>query len=184
LLEEEAKTGGEEPVPVSRAKTRAKALRIAGYLAMNAGDINKATALSEQSYFLFKSIKEDDKGGLAYSIWNLGHIAFLKGDLIQSEKLMEESLNRFREEGDRFGEGECYVVFGLIALSQRKYEQARRYYETNLVLRKEIGDQDGAAYMLLSLGEVLLFQHRFENARPIIQESLQIASVITIPSPK
>ena len=178
LLEAEAKTGGEEPVPVVRLKTRAKALRIAGYLAMNAGDINKATVLSEQSHSLFKSIRDDGKDGLAYSIWNLGHIAFIKGDLPRSEKLMEECLNIFIEEGDRFGEGESYMVFGLIALSQRKYEQARMYYEMNLALRKEIGDQDGAAYMLLSLGNVFCFQHKFENARPLIQESQQIASVI------
>jgi predicted ATPase/DNA-binding SARP family transcriptional activator len=178
LLKAEANSTGEEPVPITRAKIRAKAIRIAGYLAMNAGDIDKATAFSEQSHSLFKSIKDDGKEGLAYAIWNLGHIAFIKGDLSQSEKLMEECLEIFKEAGDRFGEGESYMVFGLIALSQRKYEQANRYYEMNLALRKEIGDQDGAAYMLLSLGNVSCFLHKFDRARLLMTESQQVATAI------
>jgi len=91
---------------------------------------------------------------------------------------MEECLEIFKEEGDRFGEGETYLVFGLIALSQRKYEQANRYYEMNLALRKEIGDQDGTAYMLLSLGNVSCFQHKFDRARLLMTESQQVAAAI------
>ncbi len=178
LLEAEAKSTGEEPVHVARVKIRAKALRIAGYLAMNAGDIEKATIFSEQSYSLYKSIKDDGKIGLAYAIWNLGHIAFIRGDLSQSEKLMEACFEIFKEEGDRFGEGESDLVFGLIALSQRKYEQANRYYEMNLALRKEIGDQDGAAYTLLSLGNVACFQRKFDKATLLTTESLQVAAAI------
>jgi predicted ATPase/DNA-binding SARP family transcriptional activator/Flp pilus assembly protein TadD len=178
LLDEDAKKEAEEPETVLSLKIRAKALRVAGYMAWNTGDNNKAAILSEASQALFERLGDDGKQGLAYSKWNLAHIVFVNGNMTHSELLLEESLRLFKEVGDRFGEGECYNAFGLITLCQNKFERAIFYYEMSLALRREIGDQDGAAYMIFSLGYVALRQHQFENARHLFEESLQVASAI------
>jgi predicted ATPase/DNA-binding SARP family transcriptional activator/Tfp pilus assembly protein PilF len=175
LLDEES---FQAPLLTPGIQIRAKALRVAGYLAWNAGENGKAARLAEASRVLYESLGEDGRQGLAYAIWNLGQIAFMTGDFTRSEKLVGESLVIFKDVRDRFGESECYNTLGLIALSQRRFEQTRGYYQMDFTLRKEIGDQDGTAYVLQALGNLSMAQHQFEDARRYFEESQEFASVI------
>ena len=80
---------------------RAEALSAAGNLAAYAGDGLRAQPLLEESLALFQAF--DEPWWIAYVRMNLGVTAVQQGNADRGLTLVEESLARFRELGDRLG---------------------------------------------------------------------------------
>ncbi|MBK6774067.1 MAG: tetratricopeptide repeat protein [Ignavibacteria bacterium] len=111
------------------------------------------------------------KGNMLY--W-IGSCKMSVGDYEQSKKYLEESLEIYKETGDKNGIALSVQCLGTVADSQGDYEPARKYFEECLTIKKEIGDKSGTASSILSLGNVASNQGEFEQAKKYYKESLEI----------
>jgi predicted ATPase/DNA-binding SARP family transcriptional activator len=168
----------EKPASLGRTLIRANALKVAGEMVLNIGELEQGTIFLEESRTLFKESGTDGKKGLAYSLRNLHGMARSKGDVIQAKALLEESLALSTEEGDLFNIGECLRFLGSIAIEQGDLVQASRLYQENLALRKEIGDLDGEALAYMWMGWFYMDLFDIEKTRSLFKKGLQIGSLI------
>ena len=157
----------EAPLP----ETRAKALRMLGFLRMFQSNPEGAIAPLQESLKIYEDFGPAGKQGKAYAIWGLGTAASYKGDSAISKALTEESLALFREIGDKFGITECLNTLGDIALTEGDYDQAKLLWEESLVLKRERGDQDGIAFSLAQLGNIAFLEGDFQRATPLYEEA-------------
>ena len=178
LLLAEAEAPGEIPAPFAQVKTRAWALRVAGYFAFCLWDFRKAAVLSERSRNIFASLGPEGKRGYAYAQYTLAEIAEDHGNPLQAKILFEESLAIFQEVGDQFAISECLEFLGMSAYRDQKFEQARKYFEEDLAIRREIGDQDGTANVLYLLGKREARQNEYGKARKLWEESRKMFSQV------
>ncbi len=116
---------------------QAKALRVAGRLALDQGDYAQATALSEESLALSREL--GDKRSIAASLRNLGVVARLQGDYGQARALHEESLALFRELGHKVGIAEDLERLAAVARSQGQAARAARLWGAAEALREALG---------------------------------------------
>jgi predicted ATPase/DNA-binding SARP family transcriptional activator len=157
LLSCEVDDRHEKPISSARAHKRAKALHVAGYLASNLREDQKAVQLNNESRILFQDLGSNGKSGYAYALLFSGCV--------------KESLAIFKEIGDKFYMAECLTVMGNNLKENQEYIRARMFYEESLGLKKEISDQDGVAWNLFHLGEVAFLQNDYEKARILWDES-------------
>ena len=53
-----------------------------------------------------------DPDGLAWSLYDLGHLAFVRGELAQANPLLAESLALFRDQGNEYGCQRALISLG------------------------------------------------------------------------
>ena len=80
-----------------------------------------------------------DEEGIAYSLYDLGHLAYIQGDLAQAESFLEDSRTRFQERGNKLALGRVLLSLGYVTREQGRPEQATVYYKASLAehARKE-----------------------------------------------
>lgn len=99
-----------------------------------------------------------DREGLAWSLKELGNLAYVKGDHGAAKIAYEESLVHCRAIDDRHGMAGVLHNLGSVALGQEDYARARQLYEESLTLERELGDRTGEAITLNGLGTAARFQ--------------------------
>jgi len=99
-----------------------------------------------------------DREGLAWSLKELGNLAYVKGDHDAAKTAYEESLTHCRAIDDRHGIAGVLHNLGSVALGQEDYARARQLYEESLMLERELGDRTGEAITLNGLGTSARFQ--------------------------
>ncbi|MFN8496967.1 MAG: tetratricopeptide repeat protein [Anaerolineae bacterium] len=151
---------------------RARALRWAGVLADQQGDLTTARAMLEESLALYKELGET--GGMANVLHNLGRLASRRADYATARPLLEAALALRRELGAERDSAISLSVLGYIASAQGDYSAAQRFYEESLALHRRVGDPWGAANALLGLGEVARSGGRYEDAAQRYAEALQV----------
>ena len=151
---------------------RAKVIHGSGVLAWRQGDYERATALVEQSWALYREL--GDTRQLAYCPNVLGLIAHHQGDDARAVRLLEESLTLFRELNDKRGIAYALNILGLIAHRQGDNERAAQFCEESLRLRRELGDQRGVALVLRLLGGVVLHRGDLKTSAALYKESLGV----------
>lgn len=154
---------------------RGKALCIVAILARYQGDFHYAVATCEESLALFREL--GDPSGIANSLYRLGYVAWMRGDLNTARKYYEDSLaisgrEEWREQC-RDARSETLYNFALLAFFQKDTSMARLLIEESLDLSRELGDQYNVASALSILGWVLLLQNDVVGARTLQEESLQ-----------
>ena len=77
-----------------------------------------------------------------------GGLAKMLSDHASARAYFEESLNIWKEIGDRRGIATSHNNLGEVARSQGDYASARAYHEESLTIYWEIGEQRGVAYSL------------------------------------
>jgi ATP/maltotriose-dependent transcriptional regulator MalT len=167
---ERALAGGEGTVTSSRAK----ALKAAAGLTVYQADTDRGEALCQESLTLCREL--GDTEGVAYALYLLGYVAWLRSNLAAARSLLEEALVLWKEAGDK--DGIAYALFDLASLSalQGAYARARVLYEEGLTLCKAEGNQRGIAHALCRLAEILLVtQDDQEAVRALLAESLALA---------
>lgn len=150
--------------------TLAKALHGAGVLAWRQGDYARATEAIQQSWVLYKTLK--DKKGMAYAPNVLGLIAHHQGDDARAKTLLEESLTLFRELEDKRGIAYALNILGLIAHREGDNLRAEKLCEESLALRRELQDKRGVALALRLLGGVVLHQGDLKRAATLYKDGL------------
>jgi predicted ATPase len=160
------------PPAAAPAAVRAEALRGAGILALQQGDLTQAAQLCAESLALYSQI--DDKVGCAGVLNSLGNAKREQGDHGVAIALYEQSLAFYRELQDKLGIAVVLNNLGLTAYRQGNLGRAARLYEESLTTRREVGDRQGIAYTLGRLGEVVCEQGDLYRAATLGEESLAI----------
>ncbi len=151
----------------------AEATRTLGQLALFQPDYVTAHEALQQSQRLFNEVGDHSEAN---------RTAFFRAILAQqsstsaeSEQMMRDALEQFRQSGDRTWEGIGLFWLGIYAANTKRdpYEAEALLREALPVLR-EVGFQSGVAMTLGNLGEVLLDQGRIAEAEATIRESLAL----------
>ena len=166
--------GGSEGVS---AAMRAQAFSVAAMLANIQGDTDHSEKLAEEGLALYRKL--GDKEGIALALYELGHIAWLRGNFVLAGSLIAESLGISREMGDRVSV--AYSLFNLAGLANIRGEYAKgsAMFEESLALFKELGNKRGIALSLLQLAE-LLFVSQGDQTRIhlLLEEGLALCKEV------
>lgn len=100
------------------------------------------------------------------------------GNYAQARLYVEQALVRFREVGDRRGEGLTLNMLGLILVSQGERSESMNCFEASLELRRAVGDRQGEGLTLVNLGILALRLGDYDRAHEFSQEALRISHEI------
>jgi predicted ATPase/transcriptional regulator with XRE-family HTH domain len=159
---------------------RASALHVAGVLAYEQSDYDRAIALYEESLALRREL--GDRQGVAAMLNNLGIIAVQRDEYLRAIPLYEESLALRRELGDRRGQASVLTGLGVVAHLQGNYAQARRIHTQSLWIKRELGDILGRAISLHNLGVGEFQLGNYARARTLCEKSMAIARELQVTS--
>jgi len=113
----------------------------------------------------------------AYALLEVGHVAS-GTDREESRGWYEQSLDLFRELGDRYGTALTLYALGEVTRQLGNYEDAQRFHEEGLATREALGDQRGIADSLGGLSSIAAYQGRFEEGERLIRQSIAIRQEI------
>jgi predicted ATPase/DNA-binding CsgD family transcriptional regulator len=152
---------------------RVKALSAAAYLVNIQGDTDRAGVLAQESLVLSREL--GDTPGIAFSLYLLGHVDWLKGNFAAVGSLLREALALFRQVGDQDRVAYCLYNLAELASIQGAYARALALYEESLALFKELGNKRGIALSLLHWAEVLFnVQGDQAKIRTLLEEGLAL----------
>jgi predicted ATPase/DNA-binding SARP family transcriptional activator len=101
-------------------------------------------------------------------------LAGRQGDYAGVKEPIEESLNLWRELGDKPGLANALGILGDTCLLQANYAEAQTAYEESLALFQEIGEKRGIAAMTTNLGNVANSIGDYATARQHQEASIAI----------
>ncbi len=100
------------------------------------------------------------------------------GGHAQAHAYADQALARFRQVGDRRGEGLTLNMLGAIISAQGDMPSAMDCFEASLELRRTVGDRQGEGLTLVNLGAIALRLGDYDLAHACNQEALQICNEI------
>jgi predicted ATPase len=153
-------------------EVRARALRGAGSLAVQQGDLARGIALCEECLALFREL--DDRAGIADNLIALGNAARNQGDYERAVACYQESLAYFRAAGDALGVSVVLNNLGMTAQHQGDLATAEALYTESLQRRRALGDVWGIAFLLNNLGDVARYRGDLDRATALCEESLAL----------
>ena len=149
------------------AAVRARALRGAGELAWQQGDLARATTLAEESLALRREL--GDKQGIAFALHNLGIVAHQQGDYRGRRPCMRRA---WPCSGSWGTQGIALAQQpGDVAEAQGDYARATALYEESLALFRERGDTWGIATSLNNRGRVAQTQGDYARATALLRRA-------------
>jgi predicted ATPase/DNA-binding CsgD family transcriptional regulator len=151
---------------------RAKALNVAGDLALGQHDTDQAEVLCRESLALYREL--GDKQGIAASLSLLGWVAQRRFHREVAYALQAEGLTLSKELGDKRGIAEALRGLSSLAFSQGAYERAYALKEESLALFRELGDTWNIAYLLAQVANVASYQGNYAKAYPLAEESVAL----------
>ncbi len=95
-----------------------------------------------------------DTWGIAYSVSNLGTLAYMQEDYPAARSLFLEGLALARELGNKRAVAISLNNLGNLTYMQEDYPAARSLFMESLQIRRELGDNWGMAVSLAGLGAV------------------------------
>lgn len=108
---------------------------------------------------------------------DLGNIANAldsSGDLVGATAMQQESLKKFREAGDKRGEGDVLLNLGNVLIERGEITVAKQNYDQAMSIAQEIGYKHGSGSILNSLVDVYLAQDQLEQARAAAGQAIAI----------
>lgn len=157
--------------PVAPA-VRAEALRAAGVLAFQQGDLAAAATLCEQSLALYSQLGDQD--ALSSALNSLGNVRRERGEYGAATALYERFLAIGRQHHDEHAIAVGLNNLGSTAHRQGDLRRAEALYEESLALRRATGDPAGVAYTIGSLAAVALDRGDVERAATVAEEELAL----------
>ncbi len=112
------------------------------------------------------------------SLISLGNAYNSLGEYQQAIDYHQQSLEIFRDIGDRNGEGLSLMNLGLAYFFQGQYPQAIDLFQQSLEIAREIGDRNTEGKSLANLGLAYLSLGQYPQAIDLFQQSLEIAREI------
>jgi predicted ATPase/transcriptional regulator with XRE-family HTH domain len=142
--------------PPASSAVRARALKAAGNLARNQGDLDVAMACHQHAHELFTAA--GDRTGIAAVLNNMGAIQLDRGDTKTAVAHFEASLDNFTALNDQWGIARALgnLAYALRASSQHDGTRlAQRYARMSVEAFERLGDREGIARSLGTLALVL-----------------------------
>ncbi len=126
----------------------------------------------------------DNKGGIAYALSFLGQVACQQGEVVTAEAQFRESIQLYREVGDRRGESRSLLLSANLSTLEEDYTLARTRYEESLALAKALNHRGLIASSLKGLGIVAAAQGQLVPAAQLwgVAEKLGESHGVSIPS--
>jgi predicted ATPase/class 3 adenylate cyclase len=152
---------------------RVDTLTGAAYLARRQSDYAEGFQLYEQGLRIARDINY--KTGIAKSLDGLGYLNDFQGaddELI--EALYSESLELWREVGDKRGIATALGPQAHRTLAAHDFEHATVLFEESLALFREVHDKREIAGALWNLGQIAVVVGRYDKAKEMYDESLEI----------
>ena len=146
----------------SEASVRAKALNVAGHLAIIQSDYERAEPLCKESLALYREL--EDQPGIAFSLFLLGSVSWTQGNMVAARTLTEEALAISRQIDAMALAASSLFILGLVSSSQGEYARAQSLFEEGLAIHRALGDKRGIAQTLSQLAQVL-FVSQADQAR-------------------
>jgi predicted ATPase len=155
---------------------RALLLSRAGYLARWLGDANCTVRYCEESIALYREL--GDQEGIAFPLAALGSLVFfLQADSERGRALLQESLDLFRQAGNKWGSRHVLGVLGMTyAMEQPDYGSA--CFQESLALARELGVPDGIGWALHGLGILAFHRGDDERAMALFTEELPLMHTV------
>ena len=165
------------PEAAARTRFRARLLFPAGGLAWSQGDYRTAIGALTESAAIFEEL--GDLGGLTNARGILAGSLAGVGDYDGARKLCENTADRLRSAGDRWGLAFTLYWLGVAVLAQTgDTHQARPIFEEILELSEEVADPWLRAEALDHLGVVLGMDGDYPAARSNFDQSLHYHEAI------
>jgi ATP/maltotriose-dependent transcriptional regulator MalT len=101
---------------------------------------------------------------MAYALSFLGQAAFQQGEMVTAEVQFRESIQLYREVGDRRGESRSLLLAANLSTLEENYALARTRYEASLALAKALPHRGLIASSLKGLGIVAAAQGQLIHA--------------------
>ena len=150
---------------------RAKALWGAGFLAMMAGESDRAAALLESSLTIFR--EQNNLQGAARALLILANCNQSTGAIFTP--MLEEAAALARETGDAWCLAHALGVVGFRDINRGEFAAARDRFEEGVAVSRGAHDNQGLRFTLIGLGQVALLQGDHRSARELLDEGLGIA---------
>jgi tetratricopeptide (TPR) repeat protein len=157
------------PVP---AHLRARALAIAGGLAVDQGNPGAAIPLLEEALALVRA--HGEQAVIAMVRGELAHARLYASDYRQAVPLLEECLAWARGAGDAGFVAWFLEDLGRAALEQGDNERAKPLLEESLALNRARGATYSVAWDLSHLSQVALYEGKYAQVLPLAEESLAL----------
>lgn len=100
--------------------------------------------------------------------------AWYQADYFHAQAWAEESLQLFREIGNRFGICEALTWSGMALMQLGEHQQARICLEESLSLARKAHDGNEIAFAVWQLGQVAMLQENYVQATILLQEALTV----------
>jgi Tetratricopeptide repeat len=107
---------------------------------------------------LFREL--EDQSGIALSLFLLGVMPWMRGDLVTARSLTEEALTLFREMGEKERIAWSLSTLGLLDIQEGEYSRAYTLLEESLAIHRESGDKRGIASTLVTTVALVESQRR------------------------
>ena len=151
---------------------RAKALFPASLLACGQGDYPRAAALAVASLALTR--RTGDASGVAASLYLLGQVSMMVGDLETARTRFEAALTRWRELAHKPWVGNVLYELGVVACGQGDLARATACLEEALPLLRGAGATWDTALAACILGRVVRDQGDRVRAAALYREGLAL----------
>jgi len=113
-------------------------------------------------------------GSIGSDLGNIANALDSSGDLIGATAMQQESLNKFREAGDKRGESDVLLNLGNVLVERGELTLAKQNYDQALSITREIGYKSGSGAILNSLVDVYMAQDQLEQARSAAEQAIAI----------
>jgi tetratricopeptide (TPR) repeat protein len=145
---------------------RAHALIIRAHIMGMTNGLKQAESLANQSLALSRAIP--DRYMEAYSLWGLGSILTLQGDLEKGIPIVEQSLAIYRSIGDPLGQA---IAARWLSLKTNDPEHSRSLLLESLRLSREMGNLSGIGVCLNLLADKAIRVGDFSSAVGWLEEA-------------
>jgi DNA-binding winged helix-turn-helix (wHTH) protein/tetratricopeptide (TPR) repeat protein len=150
----------------------AKTRREQAWLFENSGkqaEVEGAVREAKQLY-----VTANDRLGVAATVTLEAIVLKRQADYLGARKKYQESLDIYRESGNKASLSNEYDNLGDILFYLGDLEGARKNFAAALATYGEIGDQNGIALAQIGLGDVLLARGKHGEAKEMYESSLEI----------
>jgi DNA-binding CsgD family transcriptional regulator/tetratricopeptide (TPR) repeat protein len=150
---------------------RVKALIAMGHVAVVQSNPQLVEAACKESLILCQQL--GDTVGSASTLYLLGWISWMRGDLAAARSLIEQTVALFKQIGDKSGLAWSLMHLAITVGRQGDYAKGRALFEENLARQRELRNKRGIAFSLCNFALMLIeAQYDLATVRPMLEEGL------------
>ncbi len=153
-------------------RERGNALRGAGRLARNQGELGTARAFLEEALNVYRKL--EDQNGIAHLLIDLGSASYEMCNYALADTLWEEGLAIHTLLQNHSSMAHAHYVLGIGAERRHDKVSARIRNETSLAIYRSLGDRIGISNVLKSMANIARDEGDLETSRSLLEECLTI----------